>query len=267
MSILLGAIRAALLCKFFVALTPALAQPPARSEAAAPTDAELRELEQQIKSLQQQLDQINATRDAAPRQRLMQLNWQGMQNYMGQMHDRWGMGYPWSAGYPWMRMGPGMMSGGRVFWPVPNDLTPDQYVQQMGEQMKLMQEQMNKIAQASDPQERQHLMQEQWQTMYQQMQTMRGMGWMLESGPMMGHAPMPSAKALPDADSAGAKLISMYCVQCHAAPQPTLLTAKDWTGLTQRMHIRMEGGWPGVKTPTEQDMKTIVAYMQKHARQ
>jgi hypothetical protein len=29
----------------------------------------------------------------------------------------------------------------------------------------------------------------------------------------------------------------------------------------------MDGGWRGIKTPSEQEMKTIVAYMQKHARQ
>jgi hypothetical protein len=32
------------------------------------------------------------------------------------------------------------------------------------------------------------------------------------------------------------------------------------------MHIRMGGGWQGIKTPTDKEMKTIVAYMQKHAR-
>ena len=32
------------------------------------------------------------------------------------------------------------------------------------------------------------------------------------------------------------------------------------------MHIRMHSGWQRIKTPPEQEMKTIVAYMQKHAR-
>jgi mono/diheme cytochrome c family protein len=78
--------------------------------------------------------------------------------------------------------------------------------------------------------------------MYQDMQTMRGIGWMwgdgstmgrgmmgrgMMGGGMMGGTPAPSAKPLPDADSAGAKLVSSYCVQCHAAPPPTLHTAKE----------------------------------------
>lgn len=276
MGILRRTIRAALLAGIIAAVTPVLAQAP-QGGISTPTDAQVRELEQQIKSFQQQLDDIKTGPNAAARQRLLQQNWQGMQSYMGQLHDRWGMGYPWMAGRPWAMCGPGMMGNGRMSWSVPQGLSPDQYSQQMRDHVQRMREQMNKIAQTSDPQERQRLMQEHWQGMYQDMQTMRGMGWMWGGGPMMGPGmmrgglmpggPAPSAKALPDADSAGAKLISTYCVQCHAAPQPTLHTAKDWTGVTQRMHIHMESGWQGIKTPTEQEMKTIVAYMQKHARQ
>lgn len=281
MSRLLATKVVVFLTGLIAAVTPVLAQAPAPGGATAPTDAQVRDLEQQIKSLQRQLDELNATRDAAARRRLMQQNWRDMQSYMGQMHDRWGMGYPWMAGRPWAMCGPGMMGDDRTSWPVPQGLSPEQYGQQMRDHVQRMQEQMNKIAQTTDPQERQRLMQEQWQGMYQDMQTMRGMGWMWGGGPMMGPGmmgpgmmgggmmpggPSASAKPLPDPDSAGAKLVSTYCVQCHAAPQPTLHTAKEWTSVTQRMHIRMEGGWQGIKTPTEQEMKAIVAYMQRHAR-
>lgn len=253
------------------AVTPVLAQAPAQSGATAPTDSQVRELERQIKSLQQQLDEIKAAPNAAARQRLMQQNWQGLQGYLGQMHDRWGMGYPWMAGHPWSMSGPSVMGSKRTSWRVPQGVTPDQYSEQMRGHMQQMQEQMNKIAQTTDPQERQRLMQEHWQGTYQNMQTMRGMGWMwgggsMMSGGMMPGTPPPSAKPLPDADSTGAKLVSNFCAQCHTAPAPTLHTAKEWTSVTQRMHIRMESGWHGIKTPTEQEMKTIVAYMQKHAR-
>jgi hypothetical protein len=276
MTALTRSIRAALLGGLMAAVVPTIAQAPARDGTTVPSDTQVRELEQQIKSLQQQLDEINATRDAAARQRLLQQNWQGMQNYMGQMHDRWGLGYPWMRGHPWTSVGPGMMDGGRASWPLPPGLTPDQYSQQMRDHMQRMQEQLNKIAQTTNPQERERLLQEHWQSTYRDMQTMRGMGWMWGGGPMMGmgtmrggmmHGPAPSANALPDPDSAGAKLVSTYCTQCHATPSPTLHSAKEWTDVTQRMHVRTESGWKGVKTPTEQEMKTIVAYLQEHARQ
>ena len=280
MTVLQRAARAALLAGLLAVVPPLIAQPP-QGGTTAPSDAQVRELEQQLKSLQQQLDEMNASRDAAIRRRLMQQNWQGMQNYMGQMHDRWGMGYPWMLGRPWAMCGPGMMGGGRTSWPTPQGLSPDQYSQQMRDHMQRMQEQMNKVAQTTDPQERQRLMQEHWQSMYQDMQTMRGMGWMWGGGGMMGPGmmrggmmpggmmpggPVASAKPIPDADSAGARLVSTYCAQCHAAPQPALHTAKEWASVTERMHLRMDSGWQGIKVPTDQEMKTIVAYMQKHAR-
>lgn len=251
------------------------AQAQAPASAPAPTDAQVGELQKQVETLQKQLDQFKATPDAAARQQLMQQHWQGMQGYMGQMHDRWGMGYPWMAGHPWSMTGPGMMGGG-ASWPVPQGITPDQYNQQMRDYTQRMQEQMSKIAQTTDPHERERLLQEHWQDMYQTMQTMRGRGWMwgggmmgpgMMGGGMMSGGPPPSAKPLPDVKSAGARLVSTYCVQCHAAPAPSLHTAKEWSAVTERMHIRMDSGWPGIKAPTEQEMKSIVSYLQKHAHQ
>ena len=271
MNIALGIIQATLLGGLV-----ALAQVPTHvGGAAAPTDAQVRDLEKQLESLQQQLEQMNAAPDADGRQRLMQQSWQDMQKYVGQMHDRWVMGYPASMGYPWMTMGPGTMER-RSSWPLPRGLTPEQYMQQMRQQTKLMEQEMDKIAQTADPRQRQRLMQEHWQSGYRHMQAMRGMGWMWNSGSttqgmmrvgMTDPAPVPIANELPDADSADAKLVSTYCVQCHAAPQPTLHTVKEWGTLTQRMHIRMEGGWQGTRTPSDRQMQTIIAYMQRNTQQ
>jgi hypothetical protein len=99
-------------------------------------------------------------------------------------------------------------------------------------------EQLNQLGQTTDPQQRQRLLQEHWQTMYRDMESMRGMGWMW-NGPMMGpgmmrSAPAPEAKPLPDAGTAGAKLVSSYCVQCHAAPPPTLHTSQEWASVVGR---------------------------------
>ena len=281
MTTMQGAMRAVLLAGLLAVVSPILAQAP-QGGTTAPTDAQVRELEQQLKSLQQQVDELSATRDPAARRRLMQQNWQSMQDYIGQMHDRWGMGYPWMMGHAWTMMGPRVMDKGRASWPIPQDMSPDQYSRQMRDHMQRMEEQMSKIAQTTDPQERQRLMQEHWQGMYRDMQTMRGLGWMwsgggammgpgmmgggMMPGGMMSGGPGPGAKPLPDADSAGARLVSTYCTQCHAAPQPALHRAKEWTSVTERMHIRMDRGWQGIKTPTEQEMKTIVAYLQQHAR-
>lgn len=264
-----------LLTSLVPTVMPVAAQTPAESQTAAPSDAQVRELQDKIKSLQQQLDELNSAKDPASRQRMMQQNWQGMQDYMGMMHDRWGMGYPWMMGGNrpgnWTSGCP-MMGGYTVGsgWPLPSGLDPHQYRQQMREHMQRMQEQMNKIQQTTDPKERRRLLQEHWQSMYQDMQTMRGMGWMWDGymmGPgMMGGRPLPSAKLLPESSSQGAKLVATYCVQCHAAPQPGLHTAAEWSSVTERMQAHMNSGLQGIKTPTEQDMKTILSYMQKNAQ-
>ena len=105
--------------------------------------------------------------------------------------------------------------------------------------------------------------------MYRDMESMRGMGWMWNK-PMMGPSMMggvpTQAKPLPDAGSAGAKLVSSYCTQCHAAPPPTLHTSPEWPGVVGKMDLHMIDDLTGVRTPSKEEMQTILAYMQKNAR-
>ena len=271
-------LRVVLLAFLALSMTPARAQAPAQPS--APSDAEVKELEQRVESLRKEIDQLEAAKDAATQQRLMQENWRGMQDYMGWMHNRWGAGSPWMMG-PGMMQGRGwmdcpMMGGSSAAWPVPEGMSPEQYGQQMDEHMKRMQEQMNQLGQTTDPQQRQKLLQEHWQTMYRDMESMRGMGWM--HGPMMGPGMMgpgmmggarTQTQPPPDPGSAGAKLVSSYCTQCHAVPPPTLHTSSEWASVVGRMDLHMNDGtmgFRGIRTPSKEEMQTILAYMQKNAR-
>jgi len=182
-------------------------------------------------------------------------------------------------------------------WPVPGNLSVKQYRQQMLQHMQQMQEQLNQIAQTTDPQKKEQLMEQHWRDMYKNMQNMRGMGWMwgngngrragmmnggMMNGGMMHHGMMngggmgwgmmgwgdpESAKSLPKEDSAGAKLVGTYCTQCHAAPKPSLHTAKEWSAVAERMETHMTAYGSAVKTPSEGELKAIISYMQEHARQ
>lgn len=273
MSALRKTILFAALASLVLAIAFFATQNPRTSQAAAPNDAQVREMEGKIQSLHKQLDELSAAPDAMSRQRIMQQNWRGMQDYMGWMHDRWGMGYPWMMGRDgprnWRDGCPMMGDYPGSDWPLRGGIDPNQYSQQMQEHMRRMQEQMARIAQTADPRERQRLLQEHWQNMYRDMQTVRGMGWMWE-GYRMGSGtiggPSPSAKPLPEPSSEGARLVGTYCVQCHAAPQPSLHAAAEWSSVTQRMSSFMNSGLQGIKTPTEQEMKTILSYMQEHAQ-
>jgi hypothetical protein len=244
----------------FVGLLAALnlaQSPPLRT---APNDDEMRELEARLDTLQREIDQLAAAQEPAQRESLMQRSWQSMQEYMGWMHQRWGAGGPWMMSRGMMQT-PGasscpMLGGAGAPWPPPPGVTPEQYAQQMGAHMQRMREQMQAIAQASKPADRERLLQEHWQTMYRDMESMRGRGW------MSGNAP------LPDAGSAGAKLVSEYCTNCHAAPPPTLHTTQEWTDVIGRMegHRADAGAGAGVRMPDAEQRRELLAYLQTHAR-
>lgn len=267
----LRAIRSTLCLSLFVCLaTPVRAETPVPAK--APSDSEVRELARRLDAMGKQLDHLEAATHAAVSQTLMQQHWLAMQDYMGVLHSRWGVGDPWLMD-PESRGGPGasacpMLGGTGAAWPLPEGVSPKPYDEQMRAHLRTLNEQMAQIAKASDPEERRRLLQEHWQTLYREMQSMRGLGWMWGAGLMGGAPPRAGeAKPLPEPDSAGAKLVSNYCVQCHAAPSPELLTGAQWGHVVRRMHVRIEGRVTPMKMPSEQELETILSYMKQHARE
>jgi len=97
-------------------------------------------------------------------------------------------------------------------------------------------------------------------------------------GPMLERILPPTydVSQLPEAGSAGAKLVINYCVQCHNLPNPAMHHAEKWPGIVQRMVLRMEGKgnmgtlmaqmMAGVKAPDAEDTRAIVAYLQRHSQ-
>jgi hypothetical protein len=163
-------------------------------------------------------------------------------------------------------MGPGMMMGhgmgaGMPRWNMPSGLTPKAYQQGMQAHMQGMQTRMAAIAAETDPAKRRALMQQHYESMYRDMQTMRGMGWMW--------AP-DAAAPLPEQNSAGAKLESRYCSQCHAAPSPSLHARAQWRAVIGRMrgHIAdtTAAAGSGIKVPTRAELDAIDDYLEHHAR-
>jgi hypothetical protein len=265
-------IRSALCLALLVCLAAGVhAETPAAPQ--GPGDADVRELGRRLDAMGGQLDHLEAATDAAVRQTLMQQHWLAMQDYMGVLHSRWGAGAPWMLDAE-SRGGPGasacpMLGGSGAAWPLPEGVPPKPYAQQMRAHLRALHEQLGGIAKAGAPEERARLLQEHWQTVYRDMQRMRGLGWMWGAG-LMGRAPAPGAaevEPLPEPDSPGAKLVSSYCVQCHARPSPQLLTSAQWGRVIGRMHVRIEGRVTPMKTPSEEEMKTILAYMKQHARE
>jgi cytochrome c2 len=97
-------------------------------------------------------------------------------------------------------------------------------------------------------------------------------------GPMLERILPPTfdMSQLPEAASAGAKLTVRYCVQCHNLPNPAMHHAAKWPPVVERMIQRMEGRgnmgtlmaqmMAGVRSPSAEETKTLVAYLRKHAQ-
>jgi cytochrome c5 len=97
-------------------------------------------------------------------------------------------------------------------------------------------------------------------------------------GPMLERILPPTFQAsqLPERGSEGAELTIRYCVQCHNLPNPAMHNPAKWPPIVDRMVLRMEGRgnmgslmsdmMAGVKAPTVEEKRTLVAYLRKHGQ-
>ena len=97
-------------------------------------------------------------------------------------------------------------------------------------------------------------------------------------GPMLERILPPTfeARQMPEPVSSGARLVRQYCVQCHNLPNPAMHDAAKWPGIVERMVPRMQGKgnmgslmfdmMAGVKAPSPEEVKSVIAYLRKHAQ-
>lgn len=73
-----------------------------------------------------------------------------------------------------------------------------------------------------------------------------------------------SKVVLPEPESAGAQVLKENCSSCHAAPSPSVHTAKEWPNVIYRMleHRRMRSFGPIAPADQEQ----LLDYLQRHAK-
>lgn len=102
-----------------------------------------------------------------------------------------------------------------------------------------------------------------------------------EQGPhglMLSHIlpPGPEPGELPEPDSAGARALTHYCVQCHYLPSPYMHTPERWQVVVERMNRRMQGEgnlgilmkelMEGVQAPSQQELDALLAYLGKQGQ-
>lgn len=112
-------------------------QPPGAVE----FDKNLAQLQEQMKTMQAQMDQIRKTQDPQERQKLLEQHWATMQSAMTIMHGMWGPGMMGGAG-------PGMMGGWGHMGGYYSRLTPEQLRQRQymtDQYLQMQQEMMNNM--------------------------------------------------------------------------------------------------------------------------
>ena len=97
-------------------------------------------------------------------------------------------------------------------------------------------------------------------------------------GPMLERILPPTfpPEQLPERGSEGGRLTLRYCVQCHNLANPAMHHAEKWPAIVERMVGRMEGRgnmgplmsemMAGVRSPSADEKRAIVAYLQKHSQ-
>lgn len=75
---------------------------------------------------------------------------------------------------------------------------------------------------------------------------------------------------LPDAESRGATMLTLYCAQCHELPTPAMHTQSEWKDVLGRMKQHMQSSRGGmlrrVLIPPENDWNILAVYLDKHAQ-
>ena len=75
---------------------------------------------------------------------------------------------------------------------------------------------------------------------------------------------------LPDAESRGATILTLYCAQCHDLPTPAMHTALEWKEVLGRMMTQIKSRRGGMLTrilmPPEKDWEILKIYLDTHAQ-
>lgn len=227
--------------------------------AAAPTDAQVAGLLDQVRGMHVVLVRLDRA-DGAEARALMEQHWRGVQQYMDALLRVTAPRAP-AKGQPDCRVG--------AAWTplaLPADVDVYLYRAVMTGLDLRMRLELGQIRASESPAERALRLQAHWNAAYQDLQHLRGLGWMFSRW-------MPAerdGRVLPDPDSPGARHVEFYCTQCHAAPPPSLHRAGEWQALTAAMSRHMARSDTPipicVSVPPAPDARALTEYLQRHAR-
>lgn len=75
---------------------------------------------------------------------------------------------------------------------------------------------------------------------------------------------------LPDAESRGATILTIYCAQCHDLPTPTMHSSAEWPAILTRMQSHLKTSRNGmlrhIILPPEKDWHVLESYLTNNAQ-
>lgn len=227
--------------------------------APAPSDAQVGELLERVRGMHIVLLRLDRADGPAARA-LIQQHWREAQSYMDALLAVTPPAPP-RKGEPDCRVG-----GAWAPLALPAEVDVYLYravMQALDQRMRL---ELAQIRASTSTSERRARLQAHWNSTYQDLQALRGLGWMF--GRWMPEE--RDGRVLPEPDSAGARHVARYCSQCHATPPPSLHTAAEWRGLAatmQRHMARSDTPIPICVTPLPAaEVPALLEYLQRNAR-
>ena len=79
-----------------------------------------------------------------------------------------------------------------------------------------------------------------------------------------GEVSQIQASDYPEYETQAAKLYIAKCSGCHAAPLPQVHDARQWSGIVQRMQMRMTN--KAIKPLNPRELAIVIEYLETHAR-
>lgn len=215
------------------------------------------ELQNRLRPLIGQLDEIGEMHAAAERRPLIARHWQAVQAWLRQEQSM--LPAP-SRG----ELLPALF-GSAGACGLPRGIEADAYVSRMRDVLWTMRERLADAYAAQTGEVRTRLLLQQVRGSYQGLALVRGFGW---TGGGATPAP-PATEPVADSASEPAYLVRHYCGQCHAAPPAELHSANEWSTVAARMveHLRLANASnpQAVEQPPARDLSVVVTYLEANA--
>lgn len=227
---------------------------PAKPDSPWPSSEQIGHVQAELRSLLDQLEEIDKLHGQAQRQQLIARHWQAVQAYMHEFQD---LLPPTTKAHIDM-----LALGSAADCQLSPTINTNAYESRMRDILWAMRDGLADAYSTKDPAHRLQTLYDLSHSAYQSMQIIRSFEWMNGNAIPVALAQEP----ITDSASEPAYLVRHFCGQCHAPPLATLHSANEWSTVASTMgdHMRIANSknpkeivWPDAK-----ELPIIVTYLE-----